>query len=97
MRRGLAAAVLAVTVAFCGLSPAIAQAVPPVAGKDFTKPAIVILGYGLKPDGSMRPILYHRVLTGLAIAQSFPQSPVIVTGGNPATVRPRRRRCAICL
>lgn len=87
MRRALAATVLAVTVVFGGLSAPVAQAVPPVAGKDFTKPAIVILGYGLKPDGSMRAILYHRVLTGLAIAQSFPQSPVIVTGGNPQNGR----------
>ncbi|WP_044520418.1 YdcF family protein [Mycolicibacterium septicum] len=72
------ACVLTLTV-----SPVTAHAVPPVAGKDFTEPAIVILGYGLKPDGSMRAILYHRVLTGLAIAQAFPQAPVIVTGGNP--------------
>lgn len=64
-------------------APVPAQAAPRVAGKDFTKPAIVILGYGLKPDGSMRAILYHRTLTGLAIAQAFPQAPVIVTGGNP--------------
>lgn len=53
------------------------------AGKDFSKPAIVILGYGLTPDGWMRPILFTRVLTGLAVAQAFPQSPIIVTGGNP--------------
>ena len=53
------------------------------AGKDFTKPAIVILGYGLTPAGTMRPILYTRLLTGLAVAQMFPQSPIIVTGGNP--------------
>ena len=58
-----------------------AQAQP--AGKDFSKPAIVILGYGLTPDGWMRPILFTRVLTGLAVAQAFPQSPIIVTGGNP--------------
>lgn len=78
--------ILAVAVV-CALAltagPAMAQAAPRVAGKDFTKPAIVILGYGLKPDGSMRAILYHRTLTGLAIAQAFPQAPVIVTGGNP--------------
>ncbi|TMS53646.1 YdcF family protein [Mycobacterium sp. DBP42] len=78
--------ILAVAVV-CALAltagPAMAQAAPRVAGKDFTKPATVILGYGLKPDGSMRAILYHRTLTGLAIAQAFPQAPVIVTGGNP--------------
>ncbi|BDY27097.1 YdcF family protein [Mycolicibacterium mageritense] len=82
MRRVLAATALAVALV-CGGTTPIAYAAPPVASKDFTKPAIVILGYGLKPDGSMRTILYHRVLTGLTIAQAFPQSPIIVTGGNP--------------
>jgi uncharacterized SAM-binding protein YcdF (DUF218 family) len=72
---------LAVVITLGGLSPASAQAVPQV--KDFSKPAIVILGYGLNPDGSMRTILRRRVLTGLAIAQFFPQAPIIVTGGNP--------------
>lgn len=68
----------------CGAAPP-AAAQP--AGKDFSKPAIVILGYGLTPDGWMRPILYTRVLTGLAVAQAFPQSPIIVTGGNPKNGR----------
>ena len=31
----------------------------------------------------MRTILRRRVLTGLVVAQFFPQSPIIVTGGNP--------------
>ncbi|MGN7779313.1 YdcF family protein [Mycolicibacterium sp. 22603] len=74
----LVCALLAV-FAFAGASAAHAQP----AGKDFSKPAIVILGYGLTPDGWMRPILFTRVLTGLAVAQAFPQSPIIVTGGNP--------------
>jgi uncharacterized SAM-binding protein YcdF (DUF218 family) len=69
------------------VSPAVSQAEPAAAAaaaaKDFTKPAIVILGYGLKPDGTMREILRRRVLAGLIVAQFFPQSPVIVTGGNP--------------
>jgi uncharacterized SAM-binding protein YcdF (DUF218 family) len=60
---------------------------PAPAPKDFSKPAIVILGYGLNSDGTMRVILRRRVLTGLAIAQSFPQSPIIVTGGNPQNGR----------
>ncbi|MEE9243284.1 MAG: YdcF family protein [Mycobacterium sp.] len=51
--------------------------------KDFSKPAIVVLGYGLKPSGGMRLILHTRVLAGLAVAQIFPKSPIIVTGGNP--------------
>jgi uncharacterized SAM-binding protein YcdF (DUF218 family) len=50
--------------------------------KDFSKPAIVILGYGLNPDGTMREVLRRRVLAGLIAAQFFPQSPIIVTGGN---------------
>lgn len=91
MRNRLVTAAGALVLALalvCGVTaPAISQAAPQVAAKDFSKPAIVILGYGLKPNGTMRPILYHRVLTGLAIAHSFPQSPVIVTGGNPRNGR----------
>lgn len=64
-----------------------AHAEPPAAAKDFSKPAIVILGYGLNDNGTMRTILRRRVLTGLAVAQFFPQSPVIVTGGNPRNGR----------
>ena len=74
---------LAVAAALGGMSPAVSQAEPAAASKDFTKPAIVILGYGLNPDGTMRAILRRRVMTGLTVAQSFPQSPIIVTGGNP--------------
>jgi uncharacterized SAM-binding protein YcdF (DUF218 family) len=77
------AVVVAVAVALGSLSPAMSQAEPAAATKDFSKPAIVILGYGLAPDGSMRAILRRRVMTGLIVAQFFPQSPVIVTGGNP--------------
>ncbi len=47
----------------------------------------MVLGYGLNPDGTMRTILRRRVLTGLAVAQFFPQSPIIVTGGNPQNGR----------
>jgi uncharacterized SAM-binding protein YcdF (DUF218 family) len=65
----------------------VAHAEPAATGKDFTKPAIVILGYGLEPNGSMRPILRRRVLTGLTVAQFYPQSPIIVTGGNPRNGR----------
>ncbi|MFI5719121.1 YdcF family protein [Nocardia sp. NPDC051750] len=45
--------------------------------------AIVILGYGLLPDGSMRPELVDRLRAGYIQALLAPQSPVIVTGGNP--------------
>ncbi len=75
--------VLAVAVVLGDATSGVAQAEPPAAGKDFSKPAIVILGYGLNPNGTMRTILRRRVLTGLAVAQFFPQSPIIVTGGNP--------------
>jgi uncharacterized SAM-binding protein YcdF (DUF218 family) len=74
---------LAVAAALGGFSPAVADAEPAAAAKDFSKPAIVILGYGLNADGTMRTILRRRVLTGLTVAQFFPQSPIIVTGGNP--------------
>lgn len=78
-------AVVATTALLVGAAPA--YAAPPLVAKDFSKPAIVILGYGLKDNGTMRPILYTRVLTGLAVAQMFPQSPIIVTGGNPRNGR----------
>ena len=74
---------LAVAAALGGMSPPVSQAEPSASSKDFSKPAIVILGYGLNPDGTMRVILRRRVLTGLIVAQFFPQSPIIVTGGNP--------------
>jgi uncharacterized SAM-binding protein YcdF (DUF218 family) len=77
------AVAFAVAAAVGGVSPAVSQAEPAAAGKDFSKPAIVILGYGLNSDGTMRTILRRRVLTGLVVAQFFPQSPIIVTGGNP--------------
>jgi uncharacterized SAM-binding protein YcdF (DUF218 family) len=77
------AVVVAVAAALGGVSPAVSQAEPAAAAKDFSKPAIVILGYGLAPDGSMRAILQRRVMTGLIVAQFFPQSTIIVTGRNP--------------
>lgn len=88
MRRHWKAAAVALGVAAAvALSTAISHGQPPVAAKDFSRPAIVILGYGLNPDGTMQPILRRRVLTGLAVAQFFPQSPIIVTGGNPKNGR----------
>lgn len=76
------AVVLGLATVLSEVSPTVAQAEPTAAVKDFSKPAVVILGYGLLPDGSMRPLLRRRVLTGLTVAQFFPQSPIIVTGGN---------------
>lgn len=79
----LVALVLAVSMLSGGVSQNTAHAAPPLVAKDFSKPAIVILGYGLTPEGTMRLILHTRVLAGLAVAQIFPQAPIIVTGGNP--------------
>ncbi|MGW6123442.1 YdcF family protein [Nocardia sp. NPDC055165] len=45
--------------------------------------AIVVLGYGLQPDGTMRPELGNRLHAALIQAFMSPASPVIVTGGNP--------------
>ncbi|MET0701197.1 MAG: YdcF family protein [Mycobacterium sp.] len=87
-KAAVGALALAAAAALGGVTPApVAQAEPMAATKDFSKPAIVILGYGLNSDGTMRTILRRRVLTGLAVAQFFPQSPVIVTGGNPQNGR----------
>ncbi|MFF2084505.1 YdcF family protein [Nocardia sp. NPDC058176] len=45
--------------------------------------AVVILGYGLTPEGAMREELVRRLRAGLLQAALAPLSPVIVTGGNP--------------
>jgi uncharacterized SAM-binding protein YcdF (DUF218 family) len=82
-RTAAAALAISVAAAIGLLSAAVSQAEPAVAAKDFSKPAIVILGYGLNPNGTMRTILRRRVMTGLIVAQFLPQSPIIVTGGNP--------------
>ena len=78
---------LAVTAALGGFFRAVSLAQPVAGVKDFTKPAIVILGYALNPDGTMQAILRRRVLAGLVGTQSFPESPIIVTGGNPQNGR----------
>lgn len=85
-RTAVGAALLAVATVG-GPAPGVAQAAPPALAKDFSNPAIVVLGYGLKPDGTMRGVLRTRVLTGLAVAQFYPRSKIIVTGGNPQNGR----------
>ncbi|MGD9619363.1 MAG: YdcF family protein [Mycolicibacterium sp.] len=77
------AVVLALATSAGGVSAGPAYAAPPLVVKDFSNPAIVILGYGLKPNGSLRLISHTRVLAGLTLAQIFPRAPIIVTGGNP--------------
>lgn len=42
---------------------------------------IVILGYGLNKDGSMRQELVERLKVGLASAEKYPNAYVAVTGG----------------
>ena len=46
--------------------------------------AIVILGFALNDDGTMKDELVGRLQTGLAIAEAYPQSYVVVTGGGTA-------------
>lgn len=45
---------------------------------------IVILGYGLRDDGSMREELVDRLVVGLASALKYPNAWVCVTGGPTA-------------
>jgi tetratricopeptide (TPR) repeat protein len=47
------------------------------------KHAIVILGYALADDGTMKEQLIERLKAGLAIAKQYPNSRIIVTGGVP--------------
>ncbi|MEV0355332.1 YdcF family protein [Nocardia sp. NPDC050697] len=66
-----------------GVIPAGATAVagpPSVRGPET---AVVVLGYGLLPDGTMRPELVHRLQAGYVQALLAPASPIVVTGGNP--------------
>ncbi|TCJ99483.1 YdcF family protein [Nocardia alba] len=49
--------------------------------------AVVVLGYGLTPEGTMRDELVRRLRAGLAQAVFAPWSPIIVTGGNPRAGR----------
>ncbi|RDI49903.1 YdcF family protein [Nocardia mexicana] len=45
--------------------------------------AIVVLGYGLEPDGAMRPELADRLSAAYVQAMLTPNAPIVVTGGNP--------------
>ncbi|MFC9963984.1 YdcF family protein [Nocardia ignorata] len=62
----------------------VAPAVPGTYGGDT---AVVILGYGLTPEGTMREELLRRLRTGYVQAVFAPWSPIIVTGGNPQAGR----------
>ncbi|MGV8870916.1 MAG: YdcF family protein [Rhodococcus sp. (in: high G+C Gram-positive bacteria)] len=45
--------------------------------------AIVVLGLGLNGDGTMAPELLQRLNSAVSAAELSPESPIIVTGGNP--------------
>ncbi|MGW0041452.1 YdcF family protein [Rhodococcus sp. NPDC003348] len=44
---------------------------------------IVVLGAGLYPDGTMRPVLVSRLQAALQVARRYPLSPIVVSGGVP--------------
>lgn len=50
--------------------------------------SVVILGFALNDDGTMKQELVGRLETGLAIAKDYPQSYVVVTGGGTAKNNP---------
>ncbi|MBC7304257.1 MAG: YdcF family protein [Nocardia sp.] len=95
-KRVVCAAIAATGLAWVPVAPAGADlSVPP--GLDFARAlgtpalpgiygpdtAVVVLGYGLTPEGTMREELVRRLRAGLAQAVFAPWSPIIVTGGNP--------------
>ena len=47
---------------------------------------IVVMGFGLKPDGSIRPELEDRLLVALSSAVKYPNAYVLVTGGQTGAV-----------
>ncbi|MGY0501040.1 YdcF family protein [Nocardia sp. FBN12] len=66
-----------------GLDFARALGTPTLPGIYGPDTAVVVLGYGLTPEGTMREELVRRLRAGLAQAVFAPWSPIIVTGGNP--------------
>jgi len=47
---------------------------------------IVVMGFGLRPDGSIRPELEDRLEVAFASAQKYPNAYVLVTGGQTGAV-----------
>ncbi len=47
---------------------------------------IVVMGFGLKPDGSIRPELEDRLVAALSSAVKYPNAYVLVTGGQTGAV-----------
>ncbi|MBL1073950.1 YdcF family protein [Nocardia sp. 2] len=54
--------------------------IPAIAGP---QTGIAVCGYGLLPDGSMRPELVNRLQAAWLQAIASPLSPILVSGGNP--------------
>ena len=46
---------------------------------------LVVLGFQLNPDGSMREELIHRLETALACAEKYPNALIVCTGGGTAS------------
>ncbi|MFC4375129.1 YdcF family protein [Nocardia halotolerans] len=95
-KRGLCAALTTTGLVCAAMQSAGAQPSVPVAVRDVhrvltpTLPgtygddtAVVILGYGLTPEGAMRKELVRRLQTGFVQSVFAPSSPIVVTGGNP--------------
>ncbi|MGW6421803.1 YdcF family protein [Nocardia sp. NPDC055053] len=76
MAAGTSTVLRAVTAAASTLPNPLPALVGPQTG-------IVVLGYGLLPDGALRPELENRLTAAWLQAVAAPFSPVIVTGGNP--------------
>ena len=49
---------------------------------------LIVLGYQLNPDGSMREELIGRLETALSAAESYPQCRILCTGGGTASRNP---------
>lgn len=47
---------------------------------------IVVLGYGLNPDGSMKQELVSRLETALACAEKYPNAYILCTGGETSNI-----------
>ncbi len=54
--------------------------IPAIAGP---QTGIAVCGYGLLPDGAMRPELVNRLQAAWLQAIASPMSPILVSGGNP--------------
>ena len=49
---------------------------------------LVVLGFQLNPDGTIRPELEERLKTALAASQKYPQAFIVCTGGGTAADNP---------